>query len=343
MKLCKINCGRYATIGEYCVKCYKLNKKLKIEKQINDKISQRLIETKTRLREEIKELENKLDKLQKAIKDYNEFIREDGSYNWYMKCRNKDCGGEFLYNPGKTVFLCDACRRNAYSRYFERLSVLSDDTKPVLSTKSIAGRYGQAKTHAESKGCKWDLTLDQYEVLVGPDKCYYCERIGYLPKASIALDRKDSAIKEYTVDNCVPCCNRCNTLKTSMAFEGHKEYIQHRLLTGTYHHLSLSKKQALAVTTTNLIAEFYGHEPITYSKKLVEYVRDKLSKTFGSVSSGIDQICDLTKKNVKNTLKVFLYPHKNKKYVPSEIHIRMVLETVQLAISLKDSHKNGSC
>ena len=57
-----------------------------------------------------------------------------------------------------------------------------------------------------------ELTFHQYESLVRENKCHYCSNP--LPLAGYGLDRKDSA-KGYNLENCVPCCKDCNSIKSN--------------------------------------------------------------------------------------------------------------------------------
>ncbi len=74
------------------------------------------------------------------------------------------------------------------------------------------------------------LTIEEYESIIKQD-CYYCgeppRKIGHLGKNRIALredfyangvDRVDSS-EDYTLDNVVPCCSQCNTMKMSYTKE----------------------------------------------------------------------------------------------------------------------------
>lgn len=60
---------------------------------------------------------------------------------------------------------------------------------------------------------KCKLTFDEFVSFTSITKCHYCHtpvnwvKRGY--KTSYNLDRKDNKI-EYTIENCVVCCPRCN-------------------------------------------------------------------------------------------------------------------------------------
>lgn len=65
----------------------------------------------------------------------------------------------------------------------------------------------------------WELTDEQFYNLVIKD-CYYC---GEKHKQYNGIDRIDSQ-KGYTADNCVPCCQWCNTMKLDHSKE---DFINH--------------------------------------------------------------------------------------------------------------------
>lgn len=73
-------------------------------------------------------------------------------------------------------------------------------------------RLTSIKSNAETRNLKFLLTDEQALNLLHQD-CYYCGQ----PKAD-GIDRIDSN-KDYTVDNCVPCCKVCNIMKNKFSSE----------------------------------------------------------------------------------------------------------------------------
>ena len=45
--------------------------------------------------------------------------------------------------------------------------------------------------------------------------CWYC---GSMPIPRNGIDRQDNS-KGYEIGNCVPCCTKCNLLKSDMSYE----------------------------------------------------------------------------------------------------------------------------
>jgi hypothetical protein len=108
--------------------------------------------------------------------------------------------------------------------------------------------YNNFKYHAKYRGLEFNLTMQQAEVFF-KSNCHYC---GTEPKqvkkhASAprnpnrkwslknyfvpggdyiynGIDRKDNN-KGYTMENCVPCCGRCNRAKDTMSYEEFMQYL----------------------------------------------------------------------------------------------------------------------
>lgn len=67
-------------------------------------------------------------------------------------------------------------------------------------------------THgADKRGYKMELTEEEFTELIYKP-CYYCSY--YVEKSTIGVDRYDNN-KDYTVENCVPCCKWCNRMKVN--------------------------------------------------------------------------------------------------------------------------------
>ena len=59
------------------------------------------------------------------------------------------------------------------------------------------------------------LTYDQfYKIIIMP--CYYCKH--KIDNEVNGIDRFDNT-KGYTIENCVPCCEMCNVMKSDQTFE----------------------------------------------------------------------------------------------------------------------------
>jgi len=77
--------------------------------------------------------------------------------------------------------------------------------------KDIRNKYIHFKCNAKRKNrnIKFELTKEQVQNLC-EDSCHYCGK-----KRCLGIDRKDNT-KDYTVNNCVPCCGICNKMKMDL-------------------------------------------------------------------------------------------------------------------------------
>ena len=87
---------------------------------------------------------------------------------------------------------------------------------------TLRGRY---RRDAKSRGYDFLLTNEEFDYLI-QGECFYCgsqkqskqmynfrEEVFYT-----GIDRVDNSIG-YTVENCVPCCKNCNSLKKAVSKE----------------------------------------------------------------------------------------------------------------------------
>jgi len=107
------------------------------------------------------------------------------------------------------------------------------------STNPHPGRDGKAhiryyykgyKARAHHKGIAFSLTLEQFHEIILAD-CCYCgsppavrDVKRYGSYAVNGIDRKDSG-GAYTLENCVPCCPKCNYGKNVMNVDEFKDWV----------------------------------------------------------------------------------------------------------------------
>jgi hypothetical protein len=77
-------------------------------------------------------------------------------------------------------------------------------------------RYCNVKSKARRRGLSFDISPEQYTVLIALP-CYYC--FGPLSRAGGSLDRLDNSLG-YALGNVVPCCGRCNAIRSDKATPG---------------------------------------------------------------------------------------------------------------------------
>lgn len=139
--------------------------------------------------------------------DHIEYItRESGKkteYRPYYKVKCTKCGHIHVKLYNKTNWLnykgCQRC-------------VASFDDSKLNRLKNVY------KSNAKVRNISWNLTDSEFLELVNKS-CAYC---GHTQEYN-GIDRIDSN-KGYTINNCVPCCSWCNTMKLDHSLE---EFLQH--------------------------------------------------------------------------------------------------------------------
>lgn len=92
----------------------------------------------------------------------------------------------------------------------------------MMDTSPIEFLYFNYQRGSKARNIEFDLTMECFSILV-VSSCHYC---GDLESNTLrrykkeefkynGIDRKDSSLG-YTIDNCVPCCVRCNFSKGIM-------------------------------------------------------------------------------------------------------------------------------
>lgn len=71
-------------------------------------------------------------------------------------------------------------------------------------------RYSKMKSLAKTRGIPFEIELSVYETLAMLP-CFYC--LGKLPETGYGIDRLENS-KGYVLGNVVPCCTRCNSMKS---------------------------------------------------------------------------------------------------------------------------------
>jgi hypothetical protein len=79
-----------------------------------------------------------------------------------------------------------------------------------IQARKPQNRFEKSRRTAFKRNYLWELTFEQWLVLVDKVNCHYC--CGPLEAAGSGLDRKDNT-KGYILDNVVPCCKSCNIIK----------------------------------------------------------------------------------------------------------------------------------
>ncbi len=157
------------------------------------------------------------DKHEQRLKDKN---RND--YFWLCKC---ECGNESWVNTSKLISgLSLSCGCGSKK-------LISQKSKKKDGEAAFNMVYYQYKAVAKKYARCFELTKEQFLIL-SQKPCHYC---GALPSnirinrynngdfVYNGIDRVDSK-KGYTINNCVPCCFWCNTMKSKYSVD---EFLSH--------------------------------------------------------------------------------------------------------------------
>lgn len=146
---------------------------------------------------------------------------------WECLCA---CGNTFITHSyrlkANKIVSCGCIKQNRHIR------------KPVKHKESgdsaFAVLYSTYKFSAKSRGFIFELTEEQFKTITKLN-CYYCDSSPYTIQKDVSkslagnyiyngIDRVENT-KGYSLDNCVACCRRCNTMKMAIPFEDFKEHI----------------------------------------------------------------------------------------------------------------------
>lgn len=168
---------------------------------------------------------HKYDKL--TVIDYAGYNEKYKISKWLCKC---DCGNTVIRES------------NTLRRFKLQHSCGCTGTCPVLPNNQHAFKrlLNMYKQNAEKRGYKFLITSDYFRELI-KKHCYYCNNAPSVrfknctvdPILANGVDRIDN-YKDYTIENCVPCCKICNTAKNSLGIKEFKDWV-YRI----YHHWSL--------------------------------------------------------------------------------------------------------
>lgn len=132
---------------------------------------------------------------------------------------------EVKFTSSKRSYICRPClaRRN--------LKRASEAAAKARTLKPYEALYRVLLRNAKIAKHKVDLTYQDFVQFTKVKNCYYCDSELIWNKKSSKnskgmvtnLDRKDATLG-YSLQNCVPCCGKCNRVKTN--FFSHSEFLK---------------------------------------------------------------------------------------------------------------------
>jgi hypothetical protein len=92
---------------------------------------------------------------------------------------------------------------------------------------NLDGRYADLKNRAKRLGRKFKIALATYKRLIASG-CHYCGA-SLMNEIGGSLDRINNANRNYTTQNVVPCCKKCNYVKSNVLTSDEMYYIMEQL------------------------------------------------------------------------------------------------------------------
>ena len=125
----------------------------------------------------------------------------------------KKCGSPFLVNLlRRAKKRCPPCE-NKYVSHKRKIRERKQFKTGFVGEIPIVQYYfARHRTGAHKRGLEFSINVWDYEAHLWGKPCYYCGA----EIRGCGIDRKDSSIG-YVIENCVPCCYRCNISKRTMS------------------------------------------------------------------------------------------------------------------------------
>jgi len=140
-------------------------------------------------------------------------LRRDYNRRYYLLNKRKILAQSRLYYQTHL----EKFREYDHRRYTTNLYGCKDKQRAAVQTPEA--RFKAYKYRAQKIEVEFSLTFEQFKVFVG-QPCFYCG--GQPEKIRMGVDRADNS-RGYVVENCVPCCSRCNIAKNTKSTD---EFIQ---------------------------------------------------------------------------------------------------------------------
>ncbi len=153
--------------------------------------------------------------LEKTRKKDNERISNRKRINSQLQEKTnkrlcQKCGSEFeIFQTNHNILSTKCNKCYEYQKEFD--SKRERDVRNYKKEKidNIENAYKSHIHYALRRGYETSFNFDDYTKLVS-QACYYCGY--YNEKEAIGIDRINNSLN-YTIENCVPCCETCNRIK----------------------------------------------------------------------------------------------------------------------------------
>lgn len=156
----------------------------------------------------------------------NEFHKQsksrDGLRHWCKSCVLLDnANREHRYKGTRVKYRADNAdiiRENKKIYYQTNREIILKSNSNYRT--SLNYKFAVYRSSARTRNITWALTKEEFEKLWNLP-CYYCNS----PIPTIGIDRVKSKL-DYSVNNIVPCCSLCNTIKMDLSYSEFTEQIK---------------------------------------------------------------------------------------------------------------------
>jgi len=138
-------------------------------------------------------------------KKYSELSIDEKAKSYVRKKRHREKHAEDFRLQNKRL------HARHYSKHREVYRAKSEAYR-----RTINGQYSWLKSGSKRRGLILELTINQYQCL-RQLPCHYCQEP--LEDTGTCLDRRDNNNPKYDLSNAVPCCHRCNYIKSNLLTE----------------------------------------------------------------------------------------------------------------------------
>ena len=97
-----------------------------------------------------------------------------------------------------------------HTRQVDRNYYREHRVETLEKNKLPARRWITARSYAKHEGREWSISFEEYYQLLRQG-CFYSGK-SLSDETGIGLDRIDNS-KGYTLDNVLPCCGECNSIR----------------------------------------------------------------------------------------------------------------------------------
>lgn len=122
--------------------------------------------------------------------------------------------------------------------------------------------YKEYISNAVRRAIPFNLTFDEFNNIIS-QPCHYCGQEPYIHESMlkranmnepmlkcVGVDRIDSK-QFYNLDNCVPCCSRCNTMKMAL---GSDDFLSHVEKISEYQKFLKERSSTISIESTSQVS-----------------------------------------------------------------------------------------